>query len=202
MKSLALFALSVSAASAIAFPVVYQSSAAGSSVGVEFFGNHRNVFAGKLRFKDATTNATFLTVCADLANTISGGQAYSVDPSNTNSAAAGISAAGNIVSAHFASANSNDDATALQLAVWEAIYDYNGSTAPAFAGGNFGAAASAGILAKAAQYYASVATPGNATYLKANPSNSGQSQLTAVPEPAALAGLGIAGLMFILRRKK
>ncbi|MCE9557630.1 MAG: PEP-CTERM sorting domain-containing protein [Armatimonadetes bacterium] len=200
MKNILIFSAMIAAVSSNAslYDVKFLGTGAGKSVGITINGSNKTVFAGKLNFKKNPSGPSFQTVCADLGVSISGGAVYGVTSSFSNVGTTAVKKAGNIVGASFNSANSNDDAAALQLAVWEALYD--GASAPSFSSGNFKTSASSSVKTKATAYYAKISQAGNALYLKATPTGSGQSQLTAVPEPAALASLGL-GLALIIRRK-
>ncbi|MBL8047599.1 MAG: PEP-CTERM sorting domain-containing protein [Chthonomonas sp.] len=196
----ALLATVVSAAFAAPYTVKFKSTSVGQSTSIKFYGSSKNVFAGKLKFNNVAKGSDFFTVCADLAVQISGGQTYNVNNQFASASPLGIAKAGRIVAKHFNSANTNEKAAALQLAVWEAIYDTGSS--PSFSSGNFKATVSTSVKNQAYSYYSAISTPGEALYLKATPTNSGQSQLTVVPEPAALAALVIGAGMIVLRRKK
>ena len=200
MKNILIFSAMIAAVSSSAslYDVKFLGTGAGKSVAITINGSNKTVFAGKLNFKKNPAGPTFQTVCADLGVSISGGAVYGVTSSFSNVGTASVKKAGNIVGASFNSANSNDDAAALQVAVWEALYD--GASAPSFSSGNFKATLSTTVKNKANAYYAKISQAGNALYLKSTPSHAGQSQLTAVPEPAALAGLGL-GIALIVRRK-
>lgn len=200
MKKTVIFAAIIAAASANAslFDMKFVGTGAGQGVGIVFNGSNKNVFAGKLNFKKMPSGPTFSSVCADLGNLITNGQTYGVNSKLSTADSAAVKKAGNIVAANFTSANSNENAAALQVAVWEALYD--GASAPSFSSGSFKANLSTSVRAKATAYYNSITTPGTALYLKTTQNNCGQSQLTAVPEPAALASLGL-GLALVVRRK-
>jgi hypothetical protein len=99
-------------------------------------------------------------------------------------------------------AQSGIQAAALQIAIWEALYD----STPNLAGGNIRMIAAGPVLAQANAYlsalYASPYVGSTSTLLFAS---NGQSQITnQVPEPATLVllGLGLFGAGFGLRRRK
>lgn len=189
----------VAISSATPYDVKFKGTDLGKSVSITFFGSTKNVFAGKLRFQAMPAGAQFLTVCADLAHSIYGGQIYKVENKFSAASPLGVQKAGNIVADKFAGANTADKAAALQVAVWEALYD--GGSAPSFTSGNFCLnGASSSFKSLAASYYSAISKSGNALYLKTT-TNTGQSQLTVVPEPAALAALAI-GAGLLIRRKK
>lgn len=188
-----------SAAVAAPYTVKFKSTSVGQSAGITFFGNNKNVFAGKLKFQNVASGSQFFTVCADIANQITAGMVYRVENQLASASPLGIAKAGRIVAKHFTSANTNEKAAALQLAVWEAIYDTGSS--PSFSSGNFKANVSTSVKNQAYSYYSAISTPGEALYMKAVPADCGQSQLTVVPEPTALGALAL-GAALIIRRKK
>lgn len=174
----------------------------GASVDIRYNGNTTSVFAGKLKFQDMTSNVLFNTVCGDLDNHISFGQTYNVNKQLAASVSTTMGAAGNIVAKYFNQATTNTEKAALQLAVWEAIYDYNGAGTPNFNAGNFRiVSASNSIKTKAAEFYSAVTITGAAIYFKPDPLNAGQGQLGPVPEPATMAVLGL-GVAALLRKRR
>ncbi|MBI5706779.1 MAG: PEP-CTERM sorting domain-containing protein [Armatimonadetes bacterium] len=169
--------------------------------------NDSNVTAGKLKFEDPTNacglGTSFQTVCVDLDHYLDG-NFFSVDCQSTFGMGGGIEMAGKIARAFFSAAGNNSaNSAALQVAVWEAVYDgvANGGVAD-FSSGAF-KCSSASILAQATAYYAAASNPtGNSLLLKPVPQGSrGQAQITPVPEPASFAVLGL-GLLAATRRKR
>lgn len=186
-------------ATASPFDIKFTGTGAGAGANITWFGNVMNVFAGKLNFVKNPSGPAFTTVCADLGHYISGGQVYNVDLQFSSAAPANVALAGRIVAANFASATSNEQAAALQLAVWEALYD--GASTPSFGGGNFCTNGSTHNYDNlATQYYLNCPTNGEALYYKTT-GNTGQSQLGVVPEPAALTAL-LAGMGVLAMRRK
>lgn len=189
----------------------YSGTYAGKTVDIS--GTHYNgsVFAGKLNFSNPGNTLglgeLFQTVCVDLDHTLNG-NSFPVDLIDSNVQGGGIKLAGNIVKAFFAAAgSSNNNCAALQLAVWEAVYDgaddiANNGAAPDWSHGEFKTSASATIKAQAATYFAAITTPGGAYYLKPNPQTThGQGQMTLVPEPGSIAALGLGALVLLRSRK-
>lgn len=192
--------------------IKYDGQYATQTVKITFNGsnnswNDSNAIAGKLTFKDPTNNCglgtSFQTVCVDLDHYLDG-NFFSVNCSNTFGMGGGIEMAGKIARAFFAAAgNNNANCAALQVAVWEAVYDgvANGGTAD-FANGNF-KCSTASILGTATTYYGAASNPtGNCMLLKPEPQGSrGQAQITPVPEPASIATVAI-GVFAMVRRKR
>lgn len=202
-KIFALTALStVLAANALATPfdMKFVRVDQGQGVSLTFDSNVMSVFAGKLQFQNQSNGNKFLTVCADLTRPISPGQSYNVDPQFSALSTPAVKRAGNIVAANFFGANTNFKAAALQVAVWEALYD--GGSSPSFTGGRFCLnGASQNLTSQATEYYQAICNTGNALHYKTT-TNCGQSQLAPVPEPAALTAL-VAGVgLMVARRKK
>lgn len=175
----------------------------GNGLGINYNGNGMNVFAGKLKFLNLNSNQQFLSVCGDLNNIISNGQQWNCSPVLTSTMGPNMQAAGHIVANAFSLPTNNDEATGLQVAVWEAVYDASTNAGtPDFTSGIFKSGVSGTALAKAQQYYAFVNSPGDAIYYAPNPSNAGQGQLTPVPEPGTVIALATGAAALLRKRRK
>ncbi len=199
-RVIALFALTTAVVASQA-SMKFTGTAAGQGVQITYGANTHNVFAGKLVFLNTVTNTTFQSVCCDLDHFISVGQTWNFASALATGFGPALSAAGNIVGNSFVGATSNEDAAALQLAVWEATYDKGvNAGAPDFTTGMFKSNISGSLLTKATNYYNTNTSPAAALLFKPTPSDAGQAQLTAVPEPASFIAIG-AGISFILSRR-
>lgn len=162
--------------------------------------------SGLLHFSDPSNNlglgTNFNTICVDLDDTIGGGQQWPASLLHSNTLGDGLQSAGNIISKYINTISTNDQASGLQLAAWEAVYDH-GLLAD-FSHGNFIVDnADAGALQWAATYYNNgVSDPGDAMYLRPQTGSGGQGQMTSapVPEPASCAVLAL-GILAIRKRR-
>lgn len=168
----------------------------GSSGSVKFFGNDKNVGQGILHFNVAPSGS-LSSVCAELGSTLDGNfHQYTISMAgagNTN-----VDKAARIVARHFSSVVDNTTAAALQLAVWEALYD--GGATFGGASGNFQIVGPTAALADAQNFYSAIDTPGVARWYVSTEGGS-QDQFAPVPEPASMAALGLGVLAAIKRRK-
>jgi hypothetical protein len=162
-------------------------------------------YSGLLNFSDPGNSlglgTNFNTICVDLDHDIGGGATWPATGLNSNTLGGGLQTAGNIIAAYYSTITTNAQASGLQLAAWEAVYD-NGPTAD-FTSGNFIVTnASTDALNWATIYYNTAASlPGNCLYIKPADGSGGQGQMAPVPEPATLAVLGV-GLFAVRRRRK
>lgn len=205
--SLACTSILVGAASA---SITYDGMGGHQTVKITFHGSNNNfsndnVSAGKMKFQDPGNDCglgtSFFSLCVDLDHNV-GSSAFGVNCSNTFGAGGGLEMAGKIARAFFAAAGtSNSKCAALQVAVWEAIYDgvSNGGATPDFSHGAFKCSTSS-VLAQATTYYAAAMnTWGNSRYIKPT-GHKGQAQITPVPEPATI-GVLLAGALGVIRRR-
>lgn len=176
---------------------------AGQNVDITFNSVDSTVFAGKLLFLETTTNVNFETFCADLSNHISGGQTWNYNPILASTINPNYGAAGSVCGGAFALPTNNGEFAALQTAIWEAVYDYSGSTTPDFSNGVFQLRnADSNFLSKANSYYSLVNDGNPAIYFQPDPTNAGQGQMAPVPEPATMTALAIGVGALLKRRRK
>lgn len=181
----------------------FDGTSGGQNVNITYLGNNRGVFAGRLAMFNLVTSTSLFTYCGDLDNTISNGQSWNCTPILAAAHSANMGLAGSILATNIAAAVSDDQKAGLQLAIWEAVYDggVNGGTAD-FGTGDFKTSANATILGHANTFYASSILGANAIYYRPEPSNAGQGQLGAVPEPASMAVLAVGVLAAARKRRK
>ncbi len=169
-------------------------------------------YAGELNWSwlgstPAGFDASFYSYCIDLLNDVVNPQDVSIRSTSelTTPAPDGASKAASLVNT-FAQAirtgGTGIEAAALQVAIWEAIYD----PVIDLSSGNFqlitepwaytGQATALAIYDQAALYLQSLASGqyANATAIWLDAPIPGQDQITSVPEPAALMLLGIGAL--------
>ncbi|MBI5706778.1 MAG: PEP-CTERM sorting domain-containing protein [Armatimonadetes bacterium] len=211
MKKAIILLAGISALSAASLAgITYDGMGGHQTVKVTFHGsNHNysndNVTAGKLKFQDPTNGCglgtTFYSLCVDLDRNV-GSSAFNVSCTDTFGAGGGLEMAGKICRAFFAAAGtSNSKCAALQVAIWEALYDgvANGGATPDFSHGAFKCSTSS-VLAQATIYYSAATNPtGNSRYLRPTGSK-GQAQIAPVPEPATV-GVLVAGAIGLIRRR-
>jgi PEP-CTERM motif-containing protein/fibronectin-binding protein len=176
-----------------------------------------NVMAGELNWSwlGATPEGfatDFYSYCVDATQYLRDPQYVAVR--TTDAFTAGSANAGAKVSWLFNSfantihtSGTNIQAAALQLAIWEALYD----TSQNLSGGAFRATATGAILTQAQTYltalYSSSYLGSQATFLDVdgsnpNPARRGQDQITyRVPEPSTLMMMGLASLALLRRRR-
>ncbi|MBS1717980.1 MAG: PEP-CTERM sorting domain-containing protein [Armatimonadetes bacterium] len=159
------------------------------------------VWSASLDFFSSSIYGNINTFCVDLDHFISVGQSWDAYVVDSSTLSGGYKSAANIVGNAFFQANTSDKACGLQLAVWEAVYD-DGATLDLNNGNLIAGGESASALAWAQTYYAAYRTlDAHAIYFKPV-ADDGQGQMTAVPEPASMLGLGALALGIAKRRRK
>ncbi len=172
------------------------------------FGWDRNDTAGP--GVDSTIGDSFTTYCIDLAQHVSPNTSYTFNV--MSSVEYGFTIAQNyLLSVLWADylplANSNDNSAAFQLAVWELVYDTDGSLST----GSFKANSPAASKSIAQGWLDTIVSPG---YVATNPlptlrilqSDTAQDQLTAITTPVPAPGAGMltlagCGLLATRRRR-
>lgn len=179
----------------------------------------RNVYAGEINWRwsnsTGTANATppegfaqtFYSYCIDLLNTLRDPQEVTVRSSEgfTNGVANGGDRAAwlfNTYAAGIRSGGTNTQAAALQVAIWEAMYD----TGNSLSGGSFQLSTTGAIRTQAETYLAALYShlpevgQRHATVLD---TRTGQDQITSrIPEPTTLLLVGCGAGLLIRRRRK
>lgn len=164
-------------------------------------GNSSTVEMGALVFSTGTKS--IVTYCADATSPLNNSNnPYSVSGVNMNDGS-GLALAAKILATNFDVATNKDQQAALQVAIWDALYD-NGSSFN-YSSGKFKVTngLSSSVLSLASTYYTNGknSNPTTAVELFTSQGAGGQSQLHVVPEPASLAVLGL-GVFGLVRRRK
>ncbi|HEY7497026.1 MAG TPA: PEP-CTERM sorting domain-containing protein [Vicinamibacterales bacterium] len=144
----------------------------------------------------------FFSYCVDAVNVLRDPQVVDVrGTADMGSAGAKVAWLFNTFADEVRASGSGVRAAALQVAIWEALYDASNS----LTGGTFRLNTTGAVRTQAASYlsqlYSSNYTNARTTWLD---TARGQDQITrqAVPEPATLLLMGCAGLLFARQRRR
>ena len=180
-------------AAALADTLDFVKLGKGRGVGLTINGDSFTGWAGEINWLHSDDGGHFVdfvtTYCADLFDDAFHHQIVAVETTTSmtppfnplNSVAGGPGKVAWLVN-KYGSAGTDDEAAALQVAIWQVL----------FAGGNFTITASDAIMQLALGYINSI--DGNtsvAIYFDAKP-DQGQDQIARVPEPATILLLGFA----------
>ena len=152
--------------------------------------------------------------CVDLDHSISSGMSWNVNVLELGShpeGAVNVALAKNVLASNYFSVSTNNQGAALQLAVWDALYDGgDGLTTGGFQARNM----SAGLISAYNTVFATQNSPINPVsnytfnYYEATshgPNNNKYQDLVSlepVPEPATMAIFGLGALAAMRKRKK
>jgi hypothetical protein len=233
MKTLAVVSVAVFAASTSAqagfIDMKYLGTGRGENVRATHFGSSTNVFAGQLKHRiqngsgyDAVFNGDHLTFCSDFFQSVTSSyKTYEVVeleeiPSTQPMGAAKAAALWAVYAASGSAALASDASTSLsaafQLAVWEIVTDFDGTSASlSMTAGDFRATKTNGnALSSAVQnhlgslFSAAFGSSEGGPALAGLRSGSNQDQIVmgfSVPAPAT-AGLALVGLVGTGRRRR
>ncbi len=195
----------------------------GRNVRISFDGNQSNVFAGELRHSITQTNSSeleigdFIAFCVDLAQYVSRNStqfdvealtatpqltSQTLEAANRLAAAAGVHVEGN-----------RNSAAAVQLVLWEILYDFDpqvGLASLDLTSGRFSATRTNGnalwngvsSLANSLLSTTLGDLPGNASAdFRVLTSDRRQDQIVMVPSPGPLALAAVGGLLTVRRRR-
>lgn len=224
-------ALSI-AGSAIASPIAvdFRGTALGKSASVSFHSGdssaftNRNLFVGQLVHRMdvlGSGNRDFITYCIDLTQNAGDGNfnlvnlrdAPITNPAPTNKWQLNenqVDALNSLYNAHFANADTNNEAAAFQAAVWEIVFDWASVEGRTFTSGDSTNLTGGKVRIHNnisntyfTQYLSAAVAEGNTrSVLAAIVSNSRQDQLVVIPLPGAGALAGAGMLMVASRRRR
>ncbi|MBS1718205.1 MAG: PEP-CTERM sorting domain-containing protein [Armatimonadetes bacterium] len=158
-------------------------------------------YASSLNFTSSAIYGNIYTYCVDLDNYIHAGDNWDANVLDSQSLSGGLKEAGNILGNAFFQADNADKAAGLQLAMWEAIYD-GGATLDLSVGNFKSTGETAAADAWAQTYYAYRTVDAHAVYFQPVAGSGGQGQMTAVPEPATMIGLGTMAVALLKRKRR
>lgn len=221
-----------SAGSALAGPIAvdFRGTALGKSASVSFYSGdssaftNRNLFVGQLVHRMnimGSGTRDWITYCIDLTQNAGDGtfnlvnlrDAPVTNPAPSNKWALSneqIDALNSLYHAHFANADTNNEAAAFQAAVWEIVFDWASVDGGTFSAGNtwnltHGKVRIHNNVSNAyfTQYLNAAVAEGNTrNILSAIVSGSKQDQLVVIPLPGAGAMAGAGMLMVASRRRR
>lgn len=202
----------------------YLGTGAGQNVRINLDGNEKNVFAGELRHLITSTDMSsdflgeFTTFCVDLSQNVSSNSsvftavALEQAPQVVNKSLQTARRMAHVADAH--QLGNKDVSAAVQLALWELIYDYDPAVGIAsidLTGGRFSATRTNGnpLWNSVANFANSVlqvaigdlSADSYKNYTVLTSSNR-QDQLVPVPSAGPLALAGAGGLLILGRRRR
>ncbi|HMS54495.1 MAG TPA: PEP-CTERM sorting domain-containing protein [Fimbriimonadaceae bacterium] len=173
------------------------------AVSINYAGNSMNVGAG-LANVSLDGGPQFLGVCVDLDHWNGNGSSYQVNVRPIEDRGPFATRAAWLFNDQASSVNSNMKGAALQLAVWDIVYD-NGDGLDA---GSFKSSASGSLLTQTNSYLAASFgnTSSNANWFQAvshgNANNRNQNYMGTVPEPSSIAVIAVGAFALLRRRRR
>ncbi|MCB1281601.1 MAG: hypothetical protein KDB18_08760 [Salinibacterium sp.] len=210
------------AASAQSVDMRFLGTGEGRNVRINFDGNQSNVFAGELRHRITSGTAEipaddYITFCVDLAQHVSSNSSvFNVNlvtstPQLTSKTTEAANRMATAVGSH--TVGNQDSATALQLVLWELLYDFDPQVGVAsldLSSGRFSATRTNG-----SSLWSGVSTLANnlltaslgsissgaAGDYRVLTSNTRQDQIVSVPSTGPLALAAVGGLLTVRRKR-